>query len=78
MKWLKDKAKANGISVNRLILNLIGCDPAVPKEPKDTSAKSRLLTGIPPELLEKTAEAASNCGMSVNKYIIEVIKAGAI
>jgi predicted HicB family RNase H-like nuclease len=81
MLVLTEQAASAEISVNRLILGLIEEQVRVPKLPRVTSEPksyepkhNKLLTAVPVSLMNTLKTNAASCGLSVNKYILEVLK----
>ena len=76
MSVLTERAAAMGISVNKLILGLIETSiTGVARSIKPPShTRNKLLTGIPLTLMTTLKTNAAASGLSVNKYILEVLK----
>lgn len=79
MAALTERSATTGISVNKIILGLIetsitGVAPSLKSPSPSFKGRNKLLAGIPLTLMDtlRTNAAASN--LSVNKYILEVLK----
>jgi len=74
---LAEQAAVMGISVNALMLRLIEKQieiPIAPAVPFTVEEKhTKLITGIPPALMSDIKTRAGKAGISVNKYILEVL-----